>query len=104
MNLQALLCDKPCECGKTHHCSIKHVIIESGAVQKVGSLLGDYKKILLVADNNTYKTCGKEVEAQMDLFIVNRTADMLKAQITGSVGSHPPCAFQAKSGGGSLSR
>ena len=65
MNLEALLCDKPCQCGMTHSCSIKHVIIESGAIAKVGSLLGDYKKVLLVADTNTYATCGREVEAQI---------------------------------------
>ena len=31
---------------------------------------------------------GMEVETQLDLFTVNRTVDMLKAQVTGSVGSH----------------
>ena len=65
MNLAELLQDRPCSCGMTHRCSIKHVIIESGAIGKVGSLLGDYHKVLLVADTNTYKTCGREVEAQV---------------------------------------
>lgn len=31
---------------------------------------------------------GMEVEAQLDLFTVKRTVDMLKTQVTGSVGSH----------------
>ena len=65
MNFEELLRDKPCDCGMTHRCSIKHVIIESGAVKKVGSLLGNYRKILLVADTNTYATCGEEVKAQI---------------------------------------
>ena len=65
MNFEELLRDKPCDCGMTHRCSIKHVIIESGAVQKVGSLLGNYRHILLVADTNTYATCGSEVEKQI---------------------------------------
>ena len=65
MNFEELLRDKPCDCGMTHRCSIKHVIIESGAVQKVGSLLGGYRKILLVADTNTYATCGEEVKQQI---------------------------------------
>ena len=65
MNFEELLRDKPCDCGMTHRCSIKHVIIESGAVQKVGSLLGGYQHILLVADTNTYATCGPEVEKQI---------------------------------------
>ena len=65
MNFEELLRDKPCACGMTHRCSIKHVIIESGAVKKVRSLLGGYHKILLVADTNTYATCGEEVKAQL---------------------------------------
>ena len=65
MNFEELLRDNPCSCGMTHRCSIKHVIIESGAVKKVGSLLGGYGHVLLVADTNTYATCGKEVEAQI---------------------------------------
>lgn len=65
MNFEELLRDKPCECGMTHRCSIKHVIVESGAVKKVGSLLDGYRKVLLVADTNTYATCGREVEEQI---------------------------------------
>jgi len=65
MNFEELLRDKPCSCGMTHRCSIKHVIVESGAVKKVGSLLGGYRKILLVADTNTYATCGDAVKAQI---------------------------------------
>lgn len=65
MNFEELLKDKPCECGMVHRCSIKHVVIGEGAVNSVGSLLGDYRKILLVADTNTYKTCGPQVEAQI---------------------------------------
>ena len=65
MNFEELLRDKPCSCGMTHRCSIKHVIVESGAVKKVGSLLGGYRKILLVADTNTYATCGEEVKQQI---------------------------------------
>ena len=65
MNFEELLRDKPCSCGMTHRCSIKHVIVESGAVKKVGSLLGSYCKVLLVADTNTYATCGEEVKQQI---------------------------------------
>lgn len=65
MNFEELLQEKSCSCGMVHRCGIKHVIIESGAVNKVGSLLADYRKILLVADSNTFATCGSEVEAQI---------------------------------------
>ena len=63
MNFQELLKDKVCACGKVHTCSIKHVIIESGAISKIGSLLDNYQNVLLVADSNTYEVCGRQVEA-----------------------------------------
>ena len=65
MNFEELLKDKPCDCGRTHSCAIKHVIIEKNAIEKVGALLEGYKKILLVADTNTYATCGERVKAQI---------------------------------------
>ena len=97
MNFEELLKDKPCQCGMTHKCSIKHVIIEKGANDKLGSLLGDYKKILLVADTNTYATCGDKIKVQIDdklesvliyerdgLVIPNEEAvEELRARITG---------------------
>ena len=47
-----------CDCGFPHELTIKDVVIESGAVSKVGKILtrnGFGKKILLVADENTLK-------------------------------------------------
>lgn len=97
MNFEELLKDKPCSCGMTHKCSIRHVLIEKGANEKLGSLLGDYQKILLVADTNTYATCGEQIKAQIDgrlesvliyerdgLLIPNEEAvEELRARITG---------------------
>ena len=65
MNFEELLKDKPCSCGMTHTCSIKHILVEEGANDKLGGLLGDYKKILLVADTNTYATCGDKIRSQI---------------------------------------
>lgn len=65
MNFEELLNDKPCSCGMTHRCSIKHILVEKGANEKLGGLLGEYKKILLVADTNTYAACGETVKAQI---------------------------------------
>lgn len=65
MNFEEMLQDKQCSCGMVHSCSIRKVIIGSGAVNEVKSVLGDYKKILLVADNNTYLAGGKQVEEQL---------------------------------------
>ena len=65
MNFEELLKDKPCSCGMTHTCSIKHILVEQGANDKLGGLLGAYKKILLVADTNTWETCGEKIKVQI---------------------------------------
>ena len=65
MNFEELLKDMPCSCGMTHTCSIKHILVEQGANDKLCGLLGDYRKILLVADTNTYATCGDKIKAQI---------------------------------------
>ena len=62
MDFQELLKDKVCTCGKVHTCSIKHVIIESGAISKINSLVDSYQNVLLIADNNTYQVCGRQLE------------------------------------------
>lgn len=62
MDIRKLLSGIECTCGKKHNCDIEHVIIESGALDEIGKLIENYKKIVLVADNNTYKACGARVE------------------------------------------
>ncbi len=54
---------KGCECGKDHFCPIDDVVIENGALKKLTGLTEKYTKILLVADENTYKVIGKDVES-----------------------------------------
>lgn len=61
-----------CNCGMEHSCDIKHCIIEKDAVLKLPQIAKDYKGILLVADRNTYKVCGKRVEEILphkDIFV-----------------------------------
>ena len=65
MNFEELLKGRACSCGMNHTCAIKHIIIGKGANEKLGALLGDYRKILLVADTNTYAACGDTVKAQI---------------------------------------
>lgn len=65
MDFDKMLQDIKCDCGMTHSCSIKKVVIGSKAVEQIASLLGNYRKILLVADTNTYEVCGKKVEEQL---------------------------------------
>ena len=65
MDLQKLLTEKKCTCGKTHFCNIKHIIIEPNVLEKYDSLLEMYNHVLLVADQNTYQVFGKSVETTL---------------------------------------
>jgi len=65
MDFEKLLKGRDCDCGMKHTCSIQHIIIGKDANTKLGALLGDYKKILLVADTNTYATCGDVIKGQI---------------------------------------
>ncbi len=51
-----------CKCGKDHSCPTEAVEIGSGILPKIVELCVDYDKILLVADQNTYRVCGADVE------------------------------------------
>lgn len=65
MNIAELLKGRDCACGKHHACAIKHVIVEEGAISKIGEIVADYQHILLVADQNTYGVCGDAVRAEL---------------------------------------
>ena len=62
-----------CECGKSHACPIDYVIIGKDALQSLQDICKDYKSILMVSDQNTYRVCGKEV------------ADILGEKVTSSI-------------------
>ena len=52
-----------CSCErKEHSAPIDSYEISSGAIYKIPEILKDYKKIYLVADENTYRVAGKKVE------------------------------------------
>lgn len=73
MDFDKMLSEKKCSCGMTHSCDIKKVIIKSGAINELSSLLDNYNNILLVADNNTWQTCGEKIK--------NITGDKLENQL-----------------------
>jgi len=56
--------DIQCSCGRTHRADIEDIIIRKGAIDTLPDLLVkyQYKKIFLVADNNTYDAAGEQVE------------------------------------------
>ena len=51
-----------CACGRDHQCPTQWVEIGSGVLETLPGYCKEYEKILLVADQNTYKACGAEVE------------------------------------------
>lgn len=54
--------DIVCCCGRTHRCDIGFLEIGVGAIEKLPEAVKNYKKILLVADSNTYPLCGERVK------------------------------------------
>ena len=65
MEIKELLQGIDCGCGKRHSCDIRHVIIGSNAIAGLGDITGEYKSVLLVADENTYGAAGKATEAAL---------------------------------------
>ena len=65
MDFEELLRPKACVCGREHSCEIKHVDIGSGVLSRIPERTKPYRHILLVADENTYATCGSQVEAAL---------------------------------------
>ena len=47
-----------------HRCDIYKVLIEKGAIKKIGDLTDNYSSIVIVADRNTYAVCGDSVTKQ----------------------------------------
>ena len=61
-DLKTLLQGKrDCPCGREHTCPIEKVVIGEDAYGGLGEFASTYRKILLVADSNTYAVCGSPV-------------------------------------------
>ena len=66
MDIQALLKGVDCNCGKKHTCDMKYCYIEENACKRLTDLCKGYKKILIVADENTFKASGENVINAID--------------------------------------
>ena len=55
-----------CPCGKDHNCPIDFVEIGSGVLPKIAEICAGYQRILLVADQNTWRVCGQEVAGYLE--------------------------------------
>ena len=51
-----------CACGKEHLCPIDNIIIGSNILSSLNEVCEAYNNILFIADQNTYRVCGKEVK------------------------------------------
>ena len=63
MEIGRKLSECGCSCGKRHISSVKCVITESGAINKLPEIIKGYnaEKIFIIADKNTYKSAGEQV-------------------------------------------
>ena len=66
MDINTLLKGIDCNCGKHHSCDIVAVYIGNNATEKLNDLSLNYKSILLVADENTYKAAGCKVNSAIN--------------------------------------
>ena len=70
-----------CDCGKEHYTSVQDVIIESGAVNRVGEILkknGFSKNLLLVADKDTLKASEGIIESLEGFDITYKIYDTIR--------------------------
>ena len=51
-----------CSCGRTHFCNLGEVVVKNGALNELPRLMKDHSHILLVADENTFAACGRQVQ------------------------------------------
>ena len=61
-----------CPCGKPHTCPIRTVRIGEGALLSLPAVCEGYRRILLVADTNTYAACGERAEALLGDLVVSK--------------------------------
>lgn len=65
MNFEELLKPMTCPCGRVHQSSVKKIVMERGALDRltdvIGSL-GDYRHIVMICDRNTYRAAGEAAE------------------------------------------
>ncbi|MBR1969645.1 MAG: sn-glycerol-1-phosphate dehydrogenase [Clostridia bacterium] len=72
---------KNCPCKREHLCPIDCTNIGKGAIYELASLCEKYDNILLVCDNNTYNTGGKDAE----LILKGKIASTIILQPNGAV-------------------
>ena len=65
VDLDELIRDRTCSCGKMHTCDIKKLVIQRGALAELGNVIksvGNFSDVVMVCDENTYAAAGKKAE------------------------------------------
>lgn len=70
-----------CPCGRDHSCPIDFVEIGSGILPRITEHCAPYRHILLVADQNTWRVCGKDTAALL--------GDKIESTVVFETGSKP---------------
>ena len=71
MNIKEMLKgNSSCPCKRPHTCDIHAVEIGEGVLERLPEICADYRRIVLVADENTYPLCGDKVSALLGEKIV----------------------------------
>ena len=61
-----------CACGRAHTCPIDIVEIASGVIERLDALCESFSRILLVADQNTWRVCGERAAAVLGRRIADK--------------------------------
>jgi len=61
-----------CACGRAHTCPIDIVEIASGVIERLDALCESFSRILLVADQNTWRVCGEHAAAVLGRRIADK--------------------------------
>ena len=85
-----------CTCSRKHHrAPLEGYRIYSGAIEEIPTLLGDYHRIYVVADRNTYRVAGARVEALLKehgmlhaVRIIDRDVVLPNAETLGEIVLH----------------
>ncbi len=70
MKFDELLKENHCNCGKIHRSDVRKIIMESGALAKLPQVvaeMGDYRRVVMICDENTYAAAGVRVEQLLPL-------------------------------------
>ena len=73
MDFTKALAEIHCACGRVHGSEVKRIVMESGALAKLPEVLaemGDFSRLAMICDENTYAVAGKRVEEMLSLFQV----------------------------------